>query len=54
MKIEFDTDNDAFADGNADYEIIRILDSIKLKVSQGYNEGVIIDINGNKIGNWIF
>ena len=51
MKIEFKTSNAAF-DDYGDAEVRRILEKIATKVECGANEGSIIDINGNKIGNW--
>lgn len=53
MKIEFSTDNAAFDDDyNKMDEIRRILSDIALKVSYGTISGVIMDRNGNKIGEW--
>ena len=51
MKIEFETSNAAF-DEYGTYEVIRILDEIGRKLDNGYDHGVIIDINGNKVGEW--
>ena len=51
MKIEFKTSNAAF-DEYGDAEVARILEEIVHKVSSGYDHGVIIDINGNKVGVW--
>lgn len=51
MKIEFDTSNDAFQECGT-YEIKRILNEIGKQLDNGITEGVIMDINGNKIGNW--
>lgn len=52
VKIEFSTDNSAFEDGNKEQEISRILKDIEKKVENGYENGIIMDINGNKIGWW--
>lgn len=55
MKIEFTTENAAFSEecgGSLEYETIRILREICGKIEIGYIEGSIIDINGNKIGDW--
>lgn len=55
MKIEFTTGNAAFDEecgGSLEYETIRILREICGKIEIGYIEGSIIDINGNKIGDW--
>ena len=51
MKIEFETSNAAF-DEYGTYEVIRILDEIGRKLDNGYDHGVIMDINGNKVGEW--
>jgi len=47
LKIE--TDNDAFQNGDREFEIRRILDDIDLDYN---NRGIIYDINGNKVGSW--
>jgi hypothetical protein len=60
MKIEFSTDNDAFRDPNTGEEDIdrraieckRILKQITFMVDCHYTSGPIMDINGNKIGEW--
>lgn len=60
MKIEFSTDNDIFKNpvtGEDDrfyckQECIRILEHIKGQVFEGRDSGTIMDINGNKIGEW--
>ena len=59
MKIEFSTDNDAFCDENGmpndlskRLGVIDILNEIKYKVSHGAYNGPIMDVNGNKIGEW--
>lgn len=59
MKIEFSTDNDAFCNENGlpndlskRLGVIDILNEIKYKLSQGVSYGPIMDVNGNKIGEW--
>lgn len=59
MKIEFSTSNIAFSgygDGYDDIiaatEIERILKRIANEVIIGKRYGAIMDINGNKIGEW--
>lgn len=52
MKIEFQTDNAAFDDGNDVAEISRILDKIRDSVLEGHESGLIHDLNGNRIGGW--
>ena len=55
MKIEFTTENAAFSEecgGSLEYETIRILGEICENIEIGCTEGSIIDINGNKIGDW--
>ena len=51
MKIQFGTSNAAF-DEYGDVEVKRILEDIANKVESGYEHGLIMDINGNKIGSW--
>ena len=52
MKIEFDTNGSAFDDWGLYDEINRILKVIAEKIMLGYDNGPIMDINGNKIGEW--
>ena len=51
MKIEFKTSNAAFDEYGFE-EVKRILEDISNKVEYGHTSGVIMDINGNKIGEW--
>jgi hypothetical protein len=51
MKIEFKTGNAAF-EGEGNYEVIRILRNIADQVERGCVLGIIVDINGNKVGEW--
>ena len=51
MKIQFDTDGAAF-DVCADVEIRRILEKIANQVECGWERNIIMDINGNRIGEW--
>ena len=61
MQIKFKTENAAFGvdeeDADARHlikisESKRILEKIIFDIFSGKNEGSIIDINGNKIGQW--
>jgi len=52
VKIEFKTDNDAFANDNDEWEIARILQLIARQIQDGYDNDKIRDINGNTIGSW--
>lgn len=60
MKIEFSTDNDAFCDynGSPNDDVLRdevayILEGIIFEVKHNRRMGAsILDINGNKIGEW--
>lgn len=61
MKIKFSTDGAAFQDEYADEatndiytrnEVVRILRGIAANIEYGYDDGSIMDINGNKIGEW--
>lgn len=51
FKLEFDTGNAAFDDGNAEVEAARILRTIAERL-EDHNAGSIYDINGNRIGFW--
>lgn len=51
MKIKFSTSNAAFEEYGT-YEIKRILEKIIRQVENGHEDGVIMDINGNKVGEW--
>lgn len=61
MKIEFSTDGAAFYDEYEDFitnisikerEVVRILKNIINDIKIGCDCGSILDINGNKIGEW--
>ena len=52
MKIKFSTDNAAFDEYGKDYQIAVIFDIIMARIKRGETEGSILDINGNKIGEW--
>lgn len=51
MKIQFNTDNDAF-NVCEEVEIRRILEKIIDQIEQGWEKNIIMDINGNRIGEW--
>jgi hypothetical protein len=61
MVIKFSTDGAAFKDESSSEmandlwtreEVIRILKKIIRDIDFDYNHGPIMDINGNKIGEW--
>lgn len=60
FKLEFTTSNAAFNDpftgeeNKADKanETVRIINRISKEISIGKTSGVVMDINGNKIGEW--
>ena len=52
MKIEFSTDNSAFDEYGVYEEINRIFKAIAWDIRMGCDCGSIMDINGNKIGEW--
>jgi hypothetical protein len=52
FSLQFDTDNAAFEDDNVGLECARILQDIAKQVGRGYQEGRVIDSNGNKVGTW--
>ncbi len=47
----FDTDNAAFAE-DLPGECARILRQIAEHIAQGYRDGKIYDVNGNRVGKW--
>jgi hypothetical protein len=49
--ITFSIENAAFAD-DENGEITRILKEVARKVEQGHDSGLILDINGNKVGHF--
>lgn len=52
MNIRFDTGNAAFDDDNRPHESARILRVIADRVEQGEEQGLIHDLNGQKVGEW--
>lgn len=58
LKIEIKTGNAAYSDDGENItdegriELCRNLDDIKNKIEDGYDRGYVIDINGNKVGEW--
>lgn len=60
FKLEIECDNEAFADGGehtietAGAEVVRILKKIVWHIEGGREDGPIVDINGNKVGEWGF
>jgi hypothetical protein len=54
FRIEIATDNDAFADGNFEMEVARILDVVKNKVQRGVIAAPIHDANGNTVGDFAY
>lgn len=47
--LEFRTENEAFED---EREIPRILKLVASQVERGSRSGLILDSNGNTVGNW--
>lgn len=57
LKIEIKTGNAAYSyedvlTTEGRYELQRNLMDISRKLTNGYDNGVIMDINGNKVGTW--
>ena len=48
--IKFETDNDAFKEGSI--EVARLLREIADRIENGDTARAIIDLNGNRIGQW--
>lgn len=42
-------EEDELAEG---YEVARILEKIAKEIRQGKQSGVVMDLNGNKVGSW--
>ena len=57
LKLEIKTGGAAFSEDDVltyegRYEVARLLRKISVQIEQGDNDGVIMDINGNKVGRW--
>ena len=53
LKIEFETGNDAFADGNGRRQTAAILHNIAAQIAiEVKDSGLVRDSNGNRIGAW--
>lgn len=55
FKLKFDTDNAAFADGQGQAEIARILRDLADHIAAGYGReghGIVRDISGNRVGTY--
>lgn len=57
LKIEIKTGGAAYSEDDVltvegRYELRRNLMDISRKLMNGYDNGVIMDINGNKVGTW--
>jgi hypothetical protein len=60
LKIEFSLDNSAFEDENAGSEVARILYALAGRIESYHQRdfevdfgAAILDINGNRIGEWV-
>ena len=58
LKIEIETGNAAYRDEDGEfdrsaYELRRNLKEIMEKLEYSYQSGYIMDINGNKVGEWL-
>jgi hypothetical protein len=52
MRIVFGTSNAAFEGESLPYELKDIFDSIVIGIEGGRRSGVVVDSNGNTVGNW--
>lgn len=57
FELKIKTSNAAYRDDDynldsSNYELIRNLKSVIHKLESGYDEGIIMDINGNRVGEW--
>lgn len=54
FKLSFSTDNAAFSGDDRALETARILREIADKLEDGRENGVAMDYNGNRVGEWEF
>ena len=52
MRIVFDTSNAAFEGESLPYELGDIFANIIRGIEYGRRSGVVVDSNGNTVGNW--
>ena len=57
FKVEIKTSGAAYSEDDVityegRLELKRNLEYISRKIDEGYDDGVIMDINGNKVGSW--
>lgn len=57
LKLEIKTGGAAFSEDDVltiegRYEVARLLRKISAQIEQEVDDGVIMDINGNKVGRW--
>jgi hypothetical protein len=50
LTLKISTTNAAFDGDDGQWEIIRLLEVAILKIKQGNQDGMLLDINGNKVG----
>lgn len=51
LTLSFNMDNAAFADDPAS-EASDILQAVATQIREGLSDGLCVDVNGNKVGNW--
>ncbi|VVB54026.1 Uncharacterised protein [uncultured archaeon] len=51
FKLKIDTKNDSFTD-DPRMEVTRILNDAIVKLAQGNDSGILLDSNGNKVGDF--
>ena len=51
FRLTVEMDNEAFTDDPGP-ELARILFEVRRKVANGHTDGVIMDVNGNKVGRF--
>lgn len=57
LKLEIKTGGAAFGEDDelsyeGRYELARLLKKVATQIENDYNDGVLMDINGNKVGKW--
>lgn len=51
FNLNIDTGNQAMTD-DPHFEMVRVLEDIQRTLIDGYDQGMVLDTNGNRIGTW--
>ena len=52
FRLKIDSENAALVGPTATMEIERILNKVRGQVATGHESGIIMDVNGNRVGSW--